>query len=507
MKTSLGSIDRNPAVAGQFYAAKPEKLQHELQEIFAKAVPKKHEHVRAIISPHAGYIFSGTVAASAFNQIDGDKTFRRIFILASSHHENLQGGSVYCDGDYKMPFGTVKVDTEFCKGLVEKHPKLFTSNPRAHLHEHSLEVQLPFLNFVMETEYRIVPIILGAPDQEICEAIADVLKPHFNDRNLFIISSDFSHFPDYTDAKQVDLETKDAILTNDPDELRNVLRAHSHAHIPGLVTSLCGWTSVLTLLYITANDPTYEYHAITYLNSGDTPHFEDMERVVGYWAIAVCERKGADRSHVVTKIKSKNTEHSDKTTSSAGFHLSETEKTTLLELARKSISTKIRLGQTLVLNADDYPDTLKVHCGAFVTLHQHGRLRGCIGRLIGDIPLAKMIREMAISSAMHDPRFAPLTAEELSSIDIEISVLSPLKKITDSSEIELGKHGILLRKGPFSGIFLPQVATETGWSVDEFLGHCARDKAGMTWDGWKTAELFVFTAEVFSETPNKTDRE
>lgn len=290
MKTSPEIIDRHPAVAGQFYPAEPDKLQHELQDLFSTAESRRYSNVRAIISPHAGYVFSGPVAASAFNQIDGEKNYRHIFLLASSHHENLHGASVYCDGDYLMPFGRVKVDTSLCKRLVEQHPELFNSNPRPHLHEHSLEVQLPFLEYVLDNDYCIVPIVLGAPDHHLCEAMAKALKPHFTEKNLFIISSDFCHYPDYTDAKKVDAETKDAILTNNPDELRNTLRNHVNDRIPGLVTSLCGWTSVLTLMYMTRNEPRLEYHAVTYRNSGDTPHCEETERVVGYWGLVVTEK-------------------------------------------------------------------------------------------------------------------------------------------------------------------------------------------------------------------------
>lgn len=290
MKNSPEIIDRQPAVAGQFYPAHPDKLQLELQELFAAAEPKHFSNIRAIISPHAGYVFSGSVAASTYNQLDSEQNYRHVFILTSSHHENIHGASVYCDGDYIMPFGRVKVDTNFGKHLVEKHPDMFNSNPRPHLHEHSLEVQLPFLNYMLDGEYSIVPIILGAPDHHLCEAMAQALKPFFTEKNLFIISSDFCHYPDYTDANKLDNETKNAILTNDPGELRNILRSHVLERVPGLVTSLCGWTSVLTLMYMTQNDPTLEYHAVMYRNSGDTPHFEDTERVVGYWGIVVCTK-------------------------------------------------------------------------------------------------------------------------------------------------------------------------------------------------------------------------
>jgi AmmeMemoRadiSam system protein A len=147
-----------------------------------------------------------------------------------------------------------------------------------------------------------------------------------------------------------------------------------------------------------------------------------------------------------------------------------------------------------------YPDNLKIHAGAFVTLKENGSLRGCIGRFTANIPLYRLIREMAVAASTEDSRFDPVRMNEIPGLEMEISVLSPLKKITSADEIILGKHGIYIKKGYNSGTFLPQVATETGWSVDEFLGHCSRDKAGIGWDGWKKAELFTYEACVFSET-------
>jgi MEMO1 family protein len=171
----------------------------------------------------------------------------------------------------------------------------------------------------------------------------------------------------------------------------------------------------------------------------------------------------------------------------------------LLALARRTIESKVHHTPYKQPNPDDYSDTLRSRCGAFVTLHENGRLRGCIGHLVGDYPLYKMVEEMAISAALHDPRFYPVAPEELANITIEISVLSPMHKIADTAEIVLGKHGILIQQGHHSGVFLPQVASETGWNLEEFLGHCSRDKAGLPWDGYKMADLYIFTAVIFAE--------
>ncbi len=477
MKSTKKTIDRSPAVAGQFYPADPDMLQKDLANLFAAAMPKQCNHVRAIISPHAGYVFSGKTAASVFNQIDPDITYKRIFLIASSHHAYFESASVYCDGNYIMPYGKEIVDTTFGNLLVERFPGVFTANRDPHMEEHSLEVQLPFLHHVLKTRYRIIPIIIGTSDPTVCKRIASILKPYLNPNNLFVISSDFSHFPEYNDAKRVDAITKEAILANDPEILLMTLAQNARKNIPHLATSLCGWTSVLTLLYMTTHNDTLEFQAIDYSNSGDARYFGEKDRVVGYWGIAISE-----------KIIQTNE-----------FRLAESDKEILLNIARKTIEVHCHQDQKANLDAQDFSDTLKMKCGAFVTLRKKGNLRGCIGRLTGDLPLFRIIQEMAISAASHDYRFMPVEAKELQDINIEISVLSPLNKIDDIKEIELGKHGIYIEKGHLSGVFLPQVATETGWSKEEFLGHCACDKAGIGWDGWKTANIYTFTATVFGE--------
>lgn len=486
-------LDRKPAVAGQFYPASSSKLHEELASLFEQAVPRQHQHIRAIISPHAGYVYSGKVAASAFNQIDGEASYKRVFLIASSHREQFDGAAVYCDGDFVMPYGKVRVDTTFGRKLVEHFPGIFTANPSPHLKEHSIEVQLPFLHYVLKTDYRIVPIILGTSNIAVCKEVAKILRPWLNQENLFIVSSDFSHYPEYTDAREVDKITKDAILSKDPEELLRTLSNNEKKHVPHLVTSLCGWTSVLTLLYMTSDCDSVLYHAIDYNNSGDSPLYGDPDRVVGYWGIAVSMKKSSEEFLEEESFFTRDS------TEESYFELSDSEKIILLNLARKAMEKKIRYGKSIIPDATGFSQNLKADCGAFVSLHINGKLRGCIGRLVGDTPLFKMIQDMAVSSAIHDPRFYPVSPEELSAIDIELSVLSPLQKITDIAEIELGKHGIYIMKGHNSGVFLPQVATETGWSLEEFLGHCARDKAGLDWDEWKTADIYIFTATIFGE--------
>jgi MEMO1 family protein len=174
------------------------------------------------------------------------------------------------------------------------------------------------------------------------------------------------------------------------------------------------------------------------------------------------------------------------------------EQTLLLELARNALASALK-GFHKKLNRESLPSAMLQPFGAYVTLNKNGHLRGCIGLTSTEKPLYKTVQEMSMAAAFEDPRFHSLSKNELDEIDIEISVLSPLEKIKDWTQIELGKQGILIQKNGHTGLFLPQVATEMGWTLEEFLGHCAKDKAGLEWDDWKTSEIYCFNTLVFGE--------
>lgn len=472
---STQQIDRQPCVAGQFYPANSTELRNELKNYFANALPAQTENLLAIVTPHAGYVFSGQVAANAFNQIDPDKKFDRIFLIGSSHRTWFDGASVYNIGNYKTPLGTVEVDKACADKLILEN-KVFEFRADAHLTEHSLEVQVPFLQYHLKTDFKIVPIVIASQSENTIKKIAEALKPFFNSNNLFVISSDFSHYPDYEQAKQVDRATADAIASNAPETFLEVLKNNEAKSVPGLATSMCGWSSMLTILNITQNIPGIEIKPLFYKNSGDAI-FGDKHRVVGYWAISISGGKTVDDI----------------------FRLSDQDKKELLSIARNTIEAVVQGKQIPVIDPKDLSSKLKEQVGAFVSLHTGDALRGCIGRFNPEEPLYRVVQEMAISAATKDYRFSPVQVKELHEIDIEISVLTPMKKIESIDEIELGRHGIYIRKGSNSGTFLPQVAGSTGWTTTEFLGHCARDKAGIGWDGWRTAEVFTYEAIIFDE--------
>jgi len=472
-------IHRKPVVAGTFYPADSDQLRTALAKHFAKAVARDSTNeLLAIVAPHAGYVYSGDVAASAYNQIDTGKSYQTVVIIGSSHRTAFDGASVYNKGNYLTPLGVVDVDINLANKLINES-KVFTYNEYADASEHSIEVQLPFLQYMLKKPFKILPIIIGTQSPAICAKLAQALKPLFNDSNLFVISTDFSHYPTYSDANQVDYATLEAIKTRSAEKFLKAKNNTESSNTQNLATAICGWTSMLTLLYLIEDRTDIKVDAIQYKNSGDVA-IGDKNRVVGYHAITVNKNKKGDMEKAV-------------------FILTETDKKDLLKIARTTMESYIRSGSKPELDTTLYSPNLKKPCGAFVSLHKNKQLRGCIGRFNPDIPLFQVVQELAISSATQDTRFTPVIVKELAGIDIEISVLTPMQKIESIDEIELGKHGIYIKKGYAGGTFLPQVATETGWTKEEFLGHCSRDKAHLTWDGWKNADIYIYEALVFGE--------
>ncbi len=475
--------DRQPAVAGSFYPSGSEKLRSDLQELFGKCNgPVPGSTVRAIIVPHAGYVYSGHTAAAAFSAIPADAEYDNIFLIGASHRFAFEGAAVFTSGDMVTPLGKVRVNRLTGEKLIDDSRYFFTRDD-AHNPEHSLEVELPFIQYHFKKTPSVIPILIGTRDKNILISLASSLKPYFTDRNLFVISSDFSHYPSYSDAVKTDRKTSDAIVSGDPDALLKAVKSAEASGIEGLATAMCGWTAGMVLMYITEGDGSMHYRNADYTNSGDS-RFGDRQQVVGYNAIIVEEKAASVGSQATGK---------------ESLVLSPEEKKTLLGIARESIKAGLNDVKPGTPDAMKLTSALREPMGAFVTITVHGNLRGCIGRFTSPDPLYRVVEVMAHEAAFGDPRFPALSAKEYPEIKLEISVLGPMKKISDISEIVIGKHGIYIKKGIMSGTLLPQVASERGWSVAEFLGYCARDKAGIGWEGWKNAEIFVYEALVFGE--------
>ena len=479
-------VVRPATQANRFYTGDARELSEEVDSLLAlHRNDAKYNNVAAVIVPHAGYYFSGNVAASAYMAIDAKKQYKRIFLLGPSHHEWLDGASVNTEADYyATPLGNVKVDHETAVFLTNTNRTNNTNNfsntdgmdsvfryrPEAHDREHCLEVQLPFLQRMFKEVPPIVPIVISTNDYDKLKRMSEVLEPYFTDENLFVISSDFSHYPSYEDAYEVDAKTGKAVESGDVEEFIATINANARSGKRNLHTSACGEFAIITLMLML--DGQYEVKHLMYQNSGDIDN-HDHSRVVGYHSFAILRKD------------------------STSFTLSDADKKALKELAYNSIRDSLD-GKPIAqpaLTSDLSPLTSK--CGAFVSLHKHGHLRGCIGHFGEDYPLHEIVAEMARAAAFEDPRFMPVTRDELNDLDIEISVLTPMRRIQSLDEFELHRHGIYIKKGYRSGTFLPQVADEVNWTKEEFVGHCSQDKAGLGWDGWRDAELYVYEAIVF----------
>ena len=494
MMNSCNGQTREPVVrpatqANRFYDGNAQRLSQEVDSFLAlHRGSADSRRVAALIVPHAGYYYSGNVAASAYMALNPKQLYKRIFLLGPSHHEWLDGASVNTEADYyATPLGNVKVDRETAKALtttdgtdLTDSERVFFYRPEAHDREHCLEVQLPFLQRRLGDVPPIVPIIISTNDFQKLSRMAEVLKPYFTDENLFVISSDFSHYPRYEDAYEVDGKTGKAIESGDVGQFIAAIEENARSGKRNLATSACGEFAIITLMLML--DSNYEVKHLMYQNSGDIGD-TDHSRVVGYHSFAIL-RNGSDGI--------------GRTRTDTDFVLSDGDKKKLKEIALQSIKDSLD-GKSVTVRDSLLKDDpmLSKKCGAFVSLHKHGHLRGCIGHFGEDTPLYEIVAEMARAAAFEDPRFMPVSREELDAIDIEISVLTPMRRIQSLDEFELHRHGIYIRKGYRSGTFLPQVADEVNWTKEEFVGHCSQDKAGLGWNGWKDAELYVYEAIVF----------
>ncbi|MBU1905547.1 MAG: AmmeMemoRadiSam system protein B [Candidatus Omnitrophica bacterium] len=455
-------------VAGMFYPEDPVRLSEMIDGFIKEAEPEIIEgEIFALISPHAGYAYSGRVAGHGYKLIK-NKPYKTVIIIAPSHHFKFTGISVFPEGSFRTPLGELEIDQEFTQKLLDQDPEI-TCQPRAFDQEHSLEVQLPFLQKTL-TDFEIVPIIMGDCSLSTCQKLSRLLKQAIGDRNdvLVIASTDMYHGYDHEEARVVDQETLSYIQNMDAEGLYYGLREGR--------LQLCGGWPVVSTLILSKELGHNKLGVLNYTNSAQvTGKKVKGTWTVGYASCAIDKEEGEEGMLNIEQRKR------------------------LLEIARQSIENYLNTGKRLEVNEKD--PLLVKEFGAFVTLNKNGHLRGCIGNIIASGPLYLTVKNMAVEAAVNDPRFPEVILSELEDIEIEVSVLSPLEKVESADKIELGKHGVIVRKGSSSGVFLPQVATETGWSKEEFLSNLCAQKAGLSTDAWKdkSTEIFIFTAEVFSE--------
>lgn len=462
---------RPAAVAGAFYPDDPGEAQAMVDQYLAPVQSLDGEPI-ALIVPHAGWVYSGQVAAAAYKQIEGLQ-YDVVVIIGPNHTDpTFDAISVYAEGAFETPVGPVPVDEALAARLLAAHERI-VFNREVHREEHSIEVQLPFLRRVCPG-CALVPVLIGQPTPEnldiLTEALVDVLR---DKKALVIASSDLSHYPAYDDAVRVDTTTLVAIETMDAERVQAVIASQMAQGVPNLVTCACGEGAIVVTMRVAQALGADHVRILHYANSGDAGG--DLNRVVGYGAVMFWRWQPPD--------------------------LSEAQQSELLSIARQSIEDYLASGKEPAFDEPLADPTLNRPLGAFVTLTLEGELRGCIGHMHGEAPLYQTVAQAAVDAAVNDPRFPALPLAQLEDVEIEVSVLSPFKRVRDvhdESEIEVGRHGLYLLYGQQRGVLLPQVPVDEGWERAEFLEQiCA--KAGLPTGCWEQATLYTFTAQVFAE--------
>jgi len=468
---------KEPVVAGTFYPSQPAKLESVVNGFISEAdkvdLPGR---VLGLIAPHAGYVYSGPVAGWSFRQVEGE-SYDIVVVLGPSHFIPLNGASVLLAEKYRTPLGDVPLDVELAEKLIDSE-EWIGFDPMVYRQEHSLEVELPFIQRSLKPGYKLLMISVGTHRLPRLERLAEILTELLSGKNaLLVASTDLSHYHPYDVANQIDARTIELIKAG---EARALLE-----HARRREVELCGLgpVIVLTEFFKLAGGKADDIVVLKYLNSGDTAG--DKMRVVGYGAVAFCVKDGA-----VKKTKG--------STEEQVWDLSHEERQRLLEIARTTLVEYITNGNKPEFEVSSAK--LKENGAAFVTLKIGGRLRGCVGHVVAREPLYQCVRDMAIAASTQDARFPPVTADELKRISIEITVLTPMQRVKDISEIKVGRDGLMMRRGFNSGLLLPQVPVEYGWDRETFLRQTCL-KAGLPKDAWKdeATEIYRFQGLVFGE--------
>jgi hypothetical protein len=469
---------RQAGVAGGFYPADPKVLAATIDEMLAHvAEPPITDRILAVVAPHAGYQYSGPVAAYTYAALRGRK-FSRVVVIAPSHYESFGFSSVFEGDAYATPLGLVHVDKAFARKLASMSSTLRLSSQGHDATsagaEHAIEVQLPWLQRVLG-DFELVPVVMGDQSYESSRALGVALAKLIQSENkdgetLIVASSDLSHFHTYGDAVTIDRKTLHALEEWDYFSMSRNFESR--------IWEACGGAPIVAAMIAAERMGANQAKVIKYANSGDVTG--DHSSVVGYSADVFVKAQGSAAAETP-------------------FSLSEQEKSELLALARTSVEHAINKDEAYVPTASA-SDALNRERGAFVTLHESGELRGCIGYTSATKPLYMTVRDTATLAALKDPRFKPVSVSELPKLEYEISVLSPLRRVTDIQQIKIGEHGLLMKNGGFEGLLLPQVPVEQKWDRQKFLEQTCV-KAGMSAGCWKDedTDIFLFTAVVFDE--------
>jgi len=473
-------------LAGQWYQDSERALRSEIAELGKNQTVVRKKNVCGAVVPHAGYRYSGHVAAGVFLRID-PKRYNRILVMGPSHYVGMRNQVSVPDAThFSTPLGELNVDTEFVARL-RKLP-FITCRPEAHAREHSDQIQLPLIQTCLATHIPVVCMVCGQFGVSNLVSAAAELKGLLDDKTLFVASSDFTHYGanygyvPFTKDVQKNLEMLDMSIFD--------LFAHKDfsgflARLDETGATVCGRDPLSFLLAMMPADAKIDRTA--YETSGRM--LSDARNSVSYIGALVTGTWTAPSACAPPAVKNDGA-------------VPEADCERLLVLARETIEQALRSGMkhTALVEPKTLTDGMKALRGGFVTLHKRGALRGCIGEIVPRREIWKVVREQALNSAFHDPRFEPLTEPELNEIDIEISMLTPPKPISSWKEIVIGKHGVVLSKDGRSAVFLPQVAPEQGWDVEAMLENLSR-KAGLSPDAWRSGtDFLVFEAQIIRET-------
>jgi len=487
---AIASLEKpaNPAknilhspLAGAWYPADAQILKKQLNGFFDKATVKPVDNVIALILPHAGYQYSGQTAAMALKT--AGKKYKRVVVIGPSHRVPMEEVlSVSRATAYETPLRQVLLDVEFINELL-KYP-VFQNVPETDEYEHSVQIEVPLLQHC-QADFKLVPIVAGQCSLETIKKAADILSSLIDNETLVIASSDFVHYgPNYsyipftenvpTELKKLDMGAFEHISKLDGPGFYDYRRKTG--------ATICGYIPI-TILLTMLNKPS-EAHLVNYATSGQEAG--DYTNSVSYLSVAFTGTWQALPQAEQQKANST---------------LTEEDKKQLLLLARKTMVYALQ--NRKVPEASDLgieiSDAIRPARAAFVTLNKNGALRGCIGDIFPRQPLYKSVIANAINACVNDRRFMPVSQDELKDITIEISALTVPAPIDSPDKIRIGIDGIVLNKNGRSAVFLPQVAPEQGWDVNEMLTHLSL-KAGLPSDAWKQGASFLaFQAEVFGE--------
>ena len=501
-ENKMGQKIREPGFAGSWYPGDPATLRKAVSGYINNASKAEISgKIVMLIAPHAGYVYSGPVAGYSFKQVEGN-SYDTVVCIGLSHRVRINTASIF-DGDiYRTPLGDVPIDKELVKTLRQSKD-VFEYVKEAHDTsrsvfggggEHSVELEVPFLQVALKPGFKMVEILLNNENPSFLEKLGDTLSKALEGKNfLIVVSTDMSHFPPVKDAKRVDGLALKAVETMDVPYMIKRFNELEREPVPNLSCIFCGKAGVLAGIIAAKNLGADKAKILKY----DCSDADGTgSRAVGYGSVAIYQSNGNPNKNEEKMESSQAPENNNEPEP-----LTSEQRAYLIDLAHKSVEAAAA-GKPIPKIVCEDP-VLLVPRGAFVTLKKKGDLRGCIGNFQPEYPLYMCVLEMARSAAIGDPRFPKVRPEEVPELTVDITVFppDPLRKINDISEIEIGKHGLYIKRGFSRGTLLPQVATEYNWDVKTFLEHTCR-KAGLPINAWKEegTEIFVYPGEVFGET-------